>query len=226
MNRFQLDDYISDLLAAQYLPLNPFSRPGKLLKDEQVLVLHWPGNLQRANQVNKYFADLSGQDATDKKPDRYASTQLCMDDLGILVNMPVRGLLGSEVTEKAYGQGGFVSEDSPFYYEDGKIYKPECVERYNPLHNLAWSLNNYALSIEVSVIDYDTGEMAFSTMSHLKHFAAWWCLSRNKDPFTAITLHGLCVEKLCPKYFMLNPEEFKNFLLSVKELMVSVQQED
>jgi N-acetylmuramoyl-L-alanine amidase len=72
------------------LPINEFSRPGQRLESVQFIVWHWTGNAGKGvDHTGRYFEILGKQDATDEKPDQYASAHLIIDKRDWLLVVPL-----------------------------------------------------------------------------------------------------------------------------------------
>lgn len=89
-------------IVEDFLPVNGFSRTGKIRQATVAIVMHnvgVPG--QRAKTVRDYFAALCTQDAMDDKPDVSASAHYIIDQTGLIMKV-------MNENEKAYHSGSNV----------------------------------------------------------------------------------------------------------------------
>lgn len=217
----QLNSKVHSLLVEDIIPINKYSHVGRKIDKELFFTIHWPANPKKdAWQTNQYFKGLADQDPTDKKVDRYASTHFSLDHEKIVVGIPVNGFLGYRKTNKAYHAGAFYDyEIRKKYGGSGSMYTSWAK---SILKDKRWkNANNYSVGVEVSHTDWK-GNMENKTIANLVLLAAYWCCYHDRNPMTAIKLHNDWTSKLCPRYYVDNPEEFETLKKYIYDLTVEV----
>ena len=157
----------------EYLPMNPYSRPGTPLEEIRGVVIHYVGNPDTSAMANRsYFASLALTGET------YASSHFIV------------GLEGEVVA---------------------------CV----PLTEVAYASNTRnadTVSIEVCHPD-ETGEFNPETYEHLTELTAWLCSTFELDPAEDVIRHYDVTGKICPKFYVENPEAWEALKADVARKM-------
>ena len=153
-----------------YLPVNPYSRPGDPLEKINGVVIHYVGNPGTTAHANRnYFQSLSS------------------------------GL------ENTYASSHFIVG------LDGEVI--QCV----PLTEVAYASNTRnedTVSIEVCHPD-ETGQFSPVTYARTVELTAWLCREFRLDPETDVIRHYDVTGKICPKYYVDNPEAWDDFRADV-----------
>ena len=181
------------------IPINPYSRTGKKLKEVRAIVIHWPfWSCASAQTIHDYFANIAGEK-------RYASSQYVVGLQGeILSVMPE--------DELAYHCGS--SSVDP---KSKKVYTDLARELFGEYASIKNSPNYVTIGIEVCHIDVN-GTMTDTTINALRNLCIRLCNTYSLDPITKLLRHYDIVGcKSCPKYWCDNPEEWEAFKQSVKE---------
>jgi N-acetylmuramoyl-L-alanine amidase len=169
------------------LTVNPFSRPGKILRSVKGIVMHWVANPgTTALQNRNYFESLKNQ--TPGAASRYASAHFIIDISGeILQCIPL--------AEMACHVGA-------------KLYTPDALSRLGPYPN------DCMIGIELCH-PTATGEFSPETWSAAAGLAAMLTKRFALDPLADIWTHHGITQKRCPKYFVDHPRAFERFKLDV-----------
>ncbi len=169
------------------LTKNPFSRPGKPLQEVKGIVLHWTANPGTSAMQNRnYFESLKSQSFTGKE--LYASAHFIVGIEGEIIQC--------------------LPTDEMAYHVGAKLYTPEAVGR------LGHYPNNCTIGIELchpladGVFTLITWQRAVSLIGSL-------CQKYKLNPLTDIWTHHQITQKICPKFFVDNPESFERFKLEV-----------
>ena len=154
----------------EYLPINPYSRPGTPLEKIRGVVIHYVGNPATSAMANRgYFSSLALTGET------YASSHFIV------------GLEGEVVA---------------------------CV----PLTEVAYASNTRnadTVSIEVCHPD-ETGEFSSQTYERLTELTAWLCSTFELDPAEDVIRHYDVTGKICPKFYVENPEAWEALKAAVE----------
>ncbi len=116
-----------------------------------------------------------------------------------------------------------IPDNEVAYHTGAKKYKPEVKEK---LFNYP---NFYTLGIECTHIK-DSGEMSLNTYNSLIQLTLELCKQYKIDPLTFLFRHFDITGKLCHKWFIDNPAEWKQFKNKINELLhnnkIKPQQEE
>lgn len=157
----------------EYLPMNPYSRPGTPLEEINGVVIHYVGNPNTSAMANRgYFSSLALTGET------YASSHFIV------------GLEGEVVA---------------------------CV----PLTEVAYASNTRnadTVSIEVCHPD-ETGKFNPETYGQLTELTAWLCSTFELDPREDVIRHYDVTGKICPKFYVENPEAWEALKADVARKM-------
>ena len=146
-----------------YLPLNPYSRPGTPLEHIRGVVIHYVGNPNTSAAANRsYFSSLALTGET------YASSHF-------IVGLEGEVLACVPLTEVAYASN---------------------------------SRNEDTVSIEVCHPD-ETGAFSSQTYERLTKLTAWLCSTFELDPAEDVIRHYDVTGKVCPKFYVENPEAWE-----------------
>lgn len=108
-----------------HLPINPFSRPGSKLQSTKYIVIHNTGAAGWSKSaLERYWQDLSNQDPTDDRPDRYASSQIGIDWTGVYEYIPIDEV-AYHAGDKYYNYNSIGIEVC--HKTDSGIFEPETV---------------------------------------------------------------------------------------------------
>ena len=188
-----------------FIPVNPFSRPGQLLLDVRAIVIHWVGNARKtAKAVKAYFEGLKTQNPDDAIEDFYASTQYAINNSDIIRMMPEN--------EVAYHVGAKTWEYTPrakslcggFGVSNAKLYGS--------------TPNWYTIGIELNHIDWD-GRLSEETYISAVELTADLCKRYKLDPKIYVLRHYDVTGKVCPKWFVFHEKDWNCFLGDVSEAM-------
>jgi len=170
-----------------FLAKNQFSRPGTLLKGVQGVVLHWVANPGTSALANRnYFDSLKTQNA-EAKNTRYASAHFVIGLQGEIIQCLPE-------TEVGYHVGA---------------------QKYTTLALAALGTypNNDTLGIELCHPDW-TGSFEKATLDAARELVVD-LLSRHKLTVKNVYRHFDITGKDCPRYFVQNENEWKNFLETI-----------
>ena len=174
----EAEEQIPAYITRDFLPVNPWSRPGDPLKRVNGVVLHYVGNPATSAQANRnYFASLSSGEAGT-----YASSHFIV------------GLEGEVV---------------------------QCV----PLTEIAYasnSRNDDTVSIEVCHPD-ETGAFSRPAYDRCVELTAWLCRVFRLRPGEDVIRHYDVTGKLCPRYFVEDPEAWDAFLEDVSAAVETLE---
>jgi N-acetylmuramoyl-L-alanine amidase len=167
-----------------FLTINLFSRPGKRLSGVKAPVIHWVANPgSTAKQNRDYFESLKSQSLNDASA-RYASAHF------------IAGISGEVVQ--------CLPTDEMAYHVGAKSYTPEALSR------LGHYPNNRTVGIELCHRHND-GRFTTETRLSAKELCALLCIQFGLDPVRDILTHHDITGKVCPKWFVENPEDFTVF---------------
>ncbi|MCK6381897.1 MAG: N-acetylmuramoyl-L-alanine amidase [Leptospiraceae bacterium] len=174
------------MIKIDHIDKNPFSRPGEKLIAVKKIVIHYtacPG--ATAKNIRDYFQNLGKQNPNDNIEDRSASAHYAIDDNETIEIIPP--------DEVAYHVGAL---------------KKNYTELARSLGNR--SPNNYSLGIELCHNDI-TGKFS--------QYVIGGCLQLTKILLNVYNLEksDVCMHydltgKLCPKYFVENPDQWESFI--------------
>lgn len=176
-------------LITDHITKNPYSRPGKKLKEVRGVVVHWVANPgASAKQIKMYFESLKDQGRAATRT-RYASTQY------------VIGLDG-EVIE-------MMPPEEMAYHVGAKTYRP------NAIRWLGLYPNATTLGIECCHTDW-SGIMTKKTYESLVGFCRELLCKYALD-WKDVWLHYEVTGKECHLWFVRNPSEWKKFKERLRE---------
>ena len=161
----ELPDYIKQ----DFIPVNPYSRPGRWLERVNNIVIHYVGNPGSSAKGNRnYFASLANQRENNLNH-TYASSHFII------------GLNGEII---------------------------QCI----PLTEISYASNHRnsdTISIEVCHPD-KSGEFSNITYQSLIKLSSWLCNEFDLNPEADLIRHYDVTGKICPKYYVENPEAWEN----------------
>lgn len=183
-----------------FLPINPYSRPGAKLEAELGIVIHYPGVAgQTAKQVLAYWAGLAKQQKANDARNVWASAHYVVD-----LNGDVYRDIPDE--EKAYHCGAAHADD--YTTKIRKDFPTYCTNLTSP--------NRILLGIEMCHPDSD-GKPSPDTMDATLELVYSLCKKYDIDPDTRVYRHFDITDKHCPLFFVENPDEWSAFIKSIKE---------
>ena len=179
------------------LPVNPFSRPGKLRTDTLGIVWHWTSvPMQDAEAVERYFASLATQSPTDNVPDDYRSSH---------------AVIGLDGTVRQ-----LIPWDEVAYHAGAVSYRLPWMELYPQYsHNVVGKTPNYALiGIELC---HPTADGHF-TQQTLAAALGLGCTLLNQYTlgYPDIYRHYDITGKICPKYWVQKEDAWHRFTMQIK----------
>lgn len=129
----------------EFIPVNPFSRPGIPLRVVRNIVMHYTANpgASAANHVRYFGENLARQDPKDNKPDRYASAHLFVDpgDAVLIIPLTEQAYHASQANPYSIGVELCIEHDGTFHPETVRRAEQivaELCKRYglNPLRDV------------------------------------------------------------------------------------------
>ncbi|GAB6393574.1 MAG: N-acetylmuramoyl-L-alanine amidase [Treponematales bacterium] len=166
------------------LSVNPFSRPGKKMLAIKALVVHWVANPKSTARQNRdYFEGLRKQ-SLDNPQSRYASAHFIVGLDGEIIQC--------------------IPWDEMAYHVGAKTYTPLALSK------LGHYPNNCTIGVELCHPGWD-GAFTGETWKAAAELCNVLCEQNSLDPEEDILRHFDVTGKLCPKYFVDNPEEFARF---------------
>lgn len=188
------------------IPVNEYSRPGRLRKETKAVIIHYVGNPGSSAEANRnYWASLASQSGT---PPKYASAHFVVGLNGEIVRAIPEG-------EVAYHCGS--SQPDP---ASGKLYTDwarTCIgaEYLTPTS----SPNQVTIGIELCHPGPE-GQFLPVTEKRAAFLVASLCLLYGVDPMTGLGRHWDVVGwKDCPLYYVKNPQSWDDFRRRVAALM-------
>ena len=159
----EAEEQIPAYITRDFLPVNPWSRPGDPLKRVNGVVLHYVGNPATSAQANRnYFASLSSGEAGT-----YASSHFIVGLEGEVVQCV-------PLTEIAYASnsrnGDTISIEVCHPDETGE-YGPETYRRVTEL--TAWLCREFRLDPEKDVIRHYDVSGKLCPLYYVEHQEAW-----------------------------------------------------
>jgi N-acetylmuramoyl-L-alanine amidase len=174
------------------LPLNAFSRPGRLVDKIKGIVFHWTGNAgQEYHGTKRYFELLSRQDPHDEKPDIYASSHYIIGTEGAIIRV--------------------IPEYEMAYHAGTTTVK-------KTIRELGWHPNHCTIGVELCHLS-TMGEFTHDTLEAARLLGADLCRRFHLDPLTQVYRHYDITRKECPLYFVRNPLEWTEFLGQIDTTM-------
>lgn len=168
---------------------NQFSRPRSKIKEIKGVVVHWVANTKTSAEANRMFFENRKNGKNN-----CGSAHYIIDLNGDIIQC--------------------IPDNEVAYHVGAKIdkYKPEVKEKLlnNP--------NFYTLGIECTHIK-DSGEMSQETYNSLIQLTMNLCKQYKVEPLTFLFRHFDITGKLCHKWFVDNPEEWKKFKNRINELL-------
>ena len=187
-------------IVKDYLPINGFSRTGKIRPATVAIVMHnvgVPG--QRAIAVKNYFAALSTQDAMDEKPDISASAQYIVDQTGLIIKT-------MNDNEKAYHAGS-------------SVYTKYAKQKFGEKYTSAYGSPN-SVTIGIELCHEADGRFTDATIKAATELCAVLCKKYELDPVKDIITHYEIVGwKECPLLWTRKPVLLAAFREDVKRGM-------
>lgn len=187
-------------IITKHIVVNPFSRPGIERRETTAIDWHWNGNAGMSEfTLADYFASLAKQIKGDDKPDRFAGTNYVVGPDAIIEVVPPG--------EKTYTAGA--NGESSFYTPRATRVFGADYTKYGP----PWlSPNDLTVSVELVHPDV-TGEFLPATVNNAVALGAYLrTLFRG-----AVNLrHYDITDKLCPKWWVIHPEEWQTFVGRIK----------
>lgn len=187
------------------IPVNAFSRPGRVRKATQVLVIHYVGNPGTSAKFNRdYWAGLASG-----KEGKYASAHF------------VVGLQGEILRSVPEGEVAYHCGSSQVDPKSGRIYTDWARANFDPeftdpTNN---SPNNASIGIELCHPGAD-GKFLDVTLDRAAFLAASLCLLYGIDPLTKMARHWDIVGwKTCPLWFVNHEDDWKAFQARVAALV-------
>lgn len=177
-------------ITRDYLAKNEFSRPMRSRPETRALIMHYNGNPGgTAEAMQDYFDRLALQDPEDDRKDRYASAHYVVGLRGQTIQMMPEGEVAYHCGATHYTAlahdvfGGYATPiSSPNYVTVG-------IEMCHPT---------------------SSGMFSLETLESAAELAAYICFRYNIPP-ELILRHYDVTGKLCPKYWVLNPDRHREF---------------
>lgn len=168
---------VPEYVTKDFLPVNPWSRPGTDLKEINAVVIHYVGNPNTTAQANRnYFASLA------------------------------TGL------EQIFASSHFVVG------LEGEVI--QCV----PLTEVSYASNDRnGDTVAIEVCHPDTsGKFSSETYDAVVALTAWLCQTFDLDPAEAVIRHYDVTGKICPKFYVEQPEAWESFKMDVANAMAAI----
>ena len=174
-------------IITDYLTPNKYSRPQIELKEIKKLVIHWVGNTNTTAKQNRHFFENRKNGKTG-----YGSSQEIIDLSGnVWVIIPDNEIsYGCANNDYYYNESGLAEELGK--YPNDSIYSIECTHTT------------------------DEGFMSLDTYLTLIDRVSDLCIKYNLNPMEDVIRHFDITGKICPKYFVDNPDKFIEFKQQVK----------
>lgn len=102
-----------------------------------------------------------------------------------------------------------IPDNEKSYHCGAWIYKPGIVDHFGPDPNMT------AIGIEMCHKHHD-GRFELATLYYAKLLVGYLCERYDLNPITEIYRHYDITGKICPKHWVLEPQEFEEFKLAVK----------
>jgi N-acetylmuramoyl-L-alanine amidase len=171
------------------LTINPFSRSGKPLTGVTGVVVHYVGNPGSTALANRNYWENLRRQSLDEAKAAFASAHYIVG-------------LGGEVIQT-------LPETEMGYHVGAKTYKSGALSR------LGHYPNNCTIGIELCHPKAD-GRFNPDTYDSAVELAAELCRRYSLDPQKDIWRHYDVTGKLCPKWFVDDPDAFERFKLDVR----------
>lgn len=192
---------VTDML----LTPNKYSRPQTKLKSVKGIVVHWVANPKSTAKANRNFFENRKSGTSGS-----GSAHYVIDLDGTVI----RCLPENEV---AY----HVGTSQPISYGSTQIYTTAAWQRLNSNSNknVKPYPNDCTIGIECTHLDA-TGKMSDATYNTLVEMCADLCKKYKLNPLNDLWLHKEVVGwKDCHKWFVDNPNEWKNFKIKVDAIV-------
>lgn len=186
------------MIVNDLLPINEFSRPGRLRTTTRAIILHNIGKPgQSAKAARDYWAGLSAQGGV---PPKYASAHYIVGLSGEIIRAVPDG-------EVAYHCGSSQADPA-----SGKLYTDWARQVIgHEFLTLSTSPNQATIGVELCHPGAD-GAFLPITLSRAAFLVAALCLLNNLDPMARQGRHWDVVGwKDCPLYYVKNPLEWDKF---------------
>lgn len=177
-------------ITERLLPINPFSRPGQWRLDTLAIVYHWTGAAGQENDVTaRYFELLAFQDVHDGKPYRYASAHAIVGMDGEILQV--------------------LPWDEVAYHVGAREYTGLAQHRFRGFtSNRHRSTPNWCI-IGIELCHPDESGIFTGRTIAAAEWLGWWLLRKYTLGKNDIFRHYDITGKICPKYFVDHPEEFR-----------------
>jgi N-acetylmuramoyl-L-alanine amidase len=187
-------------ISIKHLPINNFSRTGKIRPETKIVDIHWVGNAgQHAESVARYFELLKEQNPHDEIKDRYASSNYIVGVEGEIIEIIPPDEISFTAGAATYTE-----------FIKNKIGN-------NFTSNKALGTPNWcSVSIEICHPDW-SGEFTEKTLEKTSFLVKALLLKYNLTE-DDIVRHYDITGKLCPKWFVENEDEYKKFINRVKNV--------
>ena len=184
------------MIKKDFIPINPFSRIGRPLREMWGIAMHYAGTPRATAQNGRdYMARLADQDPKAKKHIKKSCTAF-VDEEGVIQIMPWN--------EEAWHIG--------LHRSQWHRYSPLA---QNTFHN---DPSKYLIGIEMCHPDA-IGVVPEKTVYWAKELCVYLCWRFDLDPIERIIRHYDCTGKNCPKDWVAHPDKFEQYCLSVKAAM-------
>jgi N-acetylmuramoyl-L-alanine amidase len=186
-------------MTERFLTVNPYSRPGRLLKSVTAIVLHWTASpKQDAGTVWDFF------EKTCPKTKHYSSAHYIIGQNGNIIH----AIPNMEV---AYHVGS--SQKDP---ESGKIYTDlaRAVFREYASYPDKMSPNQCSIGIELCPLD-DIGTFSAATLEAARDLVRDLMKSYGIPINHVLTHNAIVGWKDCPRLWVTDPDKFETFKRSL-----------
>lgn len=169
------------------IDVSKYSRPGSKLLSVSKLIVHYTSDPgATAKNIRRYFNDLKDQEP-EKEDKIFASAHYVVDETEIIQMIP---------------------DDERAYHVGANEYTPYAL-------TISSYPNARMLGFEVCH-PTKSGEFFHSTYNRLINLLATKCKEYGLNPLTDINRHFDITEKICPKYYVDNTDQWEELLHDVK----------
>ena len=186
-------------MRAMYLTKNPFSRPGKKLREVLAVVIHWTANPGASAKANREYFESRKSGGNG-----YGSAHYIIDQSGEIV----AAIPESEV---AYHCGTAQADPA-----SGKVYTDEARARFGKYVGGYDSPNNCTIGIELCPTDIE-GNFTRATITAAVDLCADICRRHGLNAQAITTHHNIVGWKDCPRLWTKKPELLDAFRASVAD---------
>jgi len=199
----------------QHLPINPFTRPGWKRISTKAIDLHWNGNAgMNEFQLAQYFEDLSKQNPEDQVIDRFAGANYIVGAEAVIEIVPPEEIT---YTAGADGERSFYTPHAKRIF--GKKYTSYWPDSFQPFRGVQRALSPNFLTVSIEIV-HPTESGEFDPIAVDRAVALTRDLAK-KYPKAVTMRHFDITEKLCPKYWVLYPAEWRSFQKRVFPELIS-----